>query len=764
MPMLKAVSLLLVAGACAVACGRPQADEVVLTISASAVGAEARALERQLRRFVRRHPGVRVVPRRTPDAADQRHQLYVQWLNARARDPDILQLDVIWTAEFAAAGWILPLDRFRPDTAAFLPRTIEADRWEGRLFALPWFVDVGMLYYRTDLVSEPPATFDELTRVAEAVRRRHGLDYGFVWQGARYEGLVTVFLEHVRGFGGRILGPDQRVDVDGDEAVRALTYMTDSIRRTRVVPESVLTWQEEQARFAFQNGRAVFMRNWPYAYPLLEDPAKSRVAGRVGVAPMPAAPGGISTAALGGSQLAINAHTEHPRVAFELVDFLTRPRQMAERARLVGQYPTRPALYDDAELRDALAIDPRTARRIVEKAEPRPVSPVYTELSELLQVRLHRALTGQEEPRPALEAAAREMRRVLASARLGPGRPRAAVRTGAGRVAATVLLLLCGALILVWLARRGRAPGERAAVVATGAEAREARLAWAFLLPALLAIALVAIFPLVWTVWESLHGADLRMPWLGRPFVGLDNYLAALTEPRFLAAMGHTLFFTVSSVTLELVLGLVLALALNLGYRGRGLVRAAVLVPWAIPTVVAALVWRFMFDGQSGIANAVLTSAGAIDRPIAWFVHSTSAWVPVILADVWKTTPFVALLLLAGLQNIDESLYEAASIDGARAWQRFVHVTLPLLKPAILVALLFRTLDAFRVFDLVYVLTGGGPGTATEPIALYTFTSLLQNLRFGYGSALSVIVFLATLVLAVVYIRVLGTDLTRTRE
>lgn len=294
-----------------------------------------------------------------------------------------------------------------------------------------------------------------------------------------------------------------------------------------------------------------------------------------------------------------------------------------------------------------------------------------------------------------------------------------------------------------------------------GIAARDARLAWWFVLPALGTILLVALFPLAWTIWESLHVHDLRMPWRGRPFVALANYAEVLASGRFWASMGHTLFFTAASVGLELVLGLVLALALNRAYRGRGLVRAAVLIPWAIPTVVAALLWRFMFDSQAGIANAVAMSVGLMDEPFVWFIHATAAWVPVVLADVWKMTPFVTLLLLAGLQNIDTSLYEAARIDGASPWQQFRHVTLPLLKPAILVALIFRTLDAFRVFDLIYVLTGGGPGTSTEPIALYTFNSLLQNLRFGYGSALSVIVFLVTFGLAMLYIRWLGADLTR---
>ena len=295
-------------------------------------------------------------------------------------------------------------------------------------------------------------------------------------------------------------------------------------------------------------------------------------------------------------------------------------------------------------------------------------------------------------------------------------------------------------------------------------ESDERRVGWTLVTPALATIMLVALFPLGWTLWESLHQHDLRMPWLGRPFVGLGNYLAIARDARFWGALGHTAFFAAVTVSLELVLGLALALAMNRALRLRGLLRATVLVPWSIPTVIAALLWRFIFDSQAGIANAVLVDVHLLEQPIVWFVKSTTAWVPVILADVWKTTPFVALLLLAGLQSIDAELYEAASTDGASAWWQLRHITIPLLKPAILVALIFRTLDAFRVFDLIYVLTGGGPGTSTEPVALYTFNVLLQNLEFGYGAALSVIVFLITFVLALLYIRGLGLELGRSRR
>jgi ABC-type sugar transport system permease subunit len=279
-------------------------------------------------------------------------------------------------------------------------------------------------------------------------------------------------------------------------------------------------------------------------------------------------------------------------------------------------------------------------------------------------------------------------------------------------------------------------------------------------LPTLGTIILIAFFPLFWTIWDSLHVHDLRMPWRGRPFVWLANYAEAVMEARFWEAMAHTAIFTLSSVTVELTLGLVVALVLHHSYRGRGFVRVAVLVPWAMPTVVAALVWRFLFESPAGAINVMLIDLGVRDEPFVWFTHATAAWVPVILADVWKTTPFVTLLLLAALQNIDSALYEAARIDGAKSWQQFFHITLPLLQPALLVALIFRTLDAFRVFDLIYVLTAGGPGTATEPLALYTFSALFQKLRFGFGAALAVLIFVVTFGLSLLYIRLLGREVT----
>jgi ABC-type sugar transport system permease subunit len=294
-------------------------------------------------------------------------------------------------------------------------------------------------------------------------------------------------------------------------------------------------------------------------------------------------------------------------------------------------------------------------------------------------------------------------------------------------------------------------------------EREERRLAAWLIAPALMFILIGSIIPIAATAWEALHGRDLRLPWLGRSFVGAANFVEATRDPRFTSALLHTVTFALVTVPVELAVGIGLALIMHTAHRGRALVRLAALLPWAIPTVVAALVWRFMFDAQSGVITSSLRAVNLVGDTFDWFVHPLAAWVPMGAADVWKTTPFVAILLLAGLQTIDPALHEAAQLDGASAVRRFVTITLPLLKPALVVAAAFRMLDALRLFDVAFVLTGGGPGTATETLSLYAFIALMQRLRFGYGSALSVTVFLLTFAFALIWVRALGRSLVGER-
>ncbi|MDN4075715.1 carbohydrate ABC transporter permease [Fictibacillus terranigra] len=242
-------------------------------------------------------------------------------------------------------------------------------------------------------------------------------------------------------------------------------------------------------------------------------------------------------------------------------------------------------------------------------------------------------------------------------------------------------------------------------------------------------------------------------------FIGLDHYKSNLTDKRMWMAIWNTSAFTIISVFIELVIGLAIALLINKAFFGRGLVRATILIPWAIPTAVSAKMWQFLYDGQNGVVAKIFEKVGLVDNATDLLTSNIGAMFSIIFTDVWKTTPYMALLLLAGLQTISSSLYEAASIDGATKWKQFTTITLPLLKSSILVALLFRTLDAFRVFDLVYVLTGGGPANSTETISILAYKRMFEQTNFGDGSALSVIVFVCVAVISMIFIKFLGRDL-----
>ena len=384
----------------------------MLTFSGSSLGAEGELLMRQIARFEAANPRLAVQVRRTPDDASQRHQLFVQWLNARMGEPDVLQLDVVWTAEFAAAGWIRSLEAAAGDLTGFVPAGINASRWNGRTFARPWFVDVGLLYRRTDLVPQEPASLEALAASARAHTSDGDPRHGLVLQAARYEGLMTGFLELLTAHGGEVLDARGEVVIDAPAAIEALTTFRDLVR-TGVIPREALTWHEEETRFSFQNGEAVFMRNWPYAAALLEDSAESRVAARFAVGPMPPTAAGRAASTLGGALLAVNANSRHAEEAEQLIAFLTAPDQMRERAAALGQWPAREASFDDPAVRQALGVDASAARRAIASAVARPVTPVYTQLSEIVQIAVHRTLAGQAEPGPALAQAARQARTLL---------------------------------------------------------------------------------------------------------------------------------------------------------------------------------------------------------------------------------------------------------------------------------------------------------------------------------------------------------------
>ena len=265
------------------------------------------------------------------------------------------------------------------------------------------------------------------------------------------------------------------------------------------------------------------------------------------------------------------------------------------------------------------------------------------------------------------------------------------------------------------------------------------RAAWLFLLPMAVTVLLVAGWPLARTIWFSL--TDARLDDVAAPaFVGLANYAVLVADPDWWNAVRNTVVFAIASVTLETLLGLVIALALNERMRGRGLLRAAMLIPWAIPTVVSAQMWGWMLHDQVGVVNEALLGLGVIARPLAFTADPDLALWAIVAVDVWKTTPFMALLILAALQLLPAEIYEAAEIDGLGPVGRFFRLTLPLIRPALMVAIIFRALDALRVFDLMYVLTGNSAATAS--MSVYARQHLVDFQDVGFGSAAATGLFL----------------------
>jgi multiple sugar transport system permease protein len=292
---------------------------------------------------------------------------------------------------------------------------------------------------------------------------------------------------------------------------------------------------------------------------------------------------------------------------------------------------------------------------------------------------------------------------------------------------------------------RGRRPKK--APLSEGKKA-ERRLGWLLCAPAAFVMVAVTAYPILYSIWLSLQRFDLKFP-DQREFVGLDNYVTVLTNNYWWTAFGVTMLITVVSVAVELVLGMGLAFVMHRTIVGRGLVRTSALIPYGIVTVVAAFSWRYAWTPGTGYLANLVTPDGA---PLT---ERGSALAIIILAEIWKTVPFMALLLMAGLALVPEDLLKAAALDGAGAWQRFVKVMLPVMKPAILVALLFRTLDAFRVFDNIYVLTAGA--NETSSVSMIAYNNLIRGLNLGIGSTMSVLIFVTVAIIAFVFVKLFGT-------
>ncbi|HET7037199.1 MAG TPA: sugar ABC transporter permease [Thermomicrobiaceae bacterium] len=296
----------------------------------------------------------------------------------------------------------------------------------------------------------------------------------------------------------------------------------------------------------------------------------------------------------------------------------------------------------------------------------------------------------------------------------------------------------------------GGPPKERSSLARS-----QTRTAWLLLIPTLLVVALIALIPLIQTIYYSFTNARLASVQPTK-WVGLKNYQFLIHDSAFRHAIWVTVEFTVITVIFEFILGMLIALVVNSHFQGRGAMRAAMLVPWAVPTVISAEMWKWMYNDVYGVFNDMFKRVGILDHNVAWIAQPSTSLASIAAVDIWKTTPFVALLLLAGLQVIPSDIYEAADVDGANAIQRFFRITLPLLVPAILVTLIFRTLDALRVFDVFYTMFGSRADTMT--MAIYDQQNIVNFADIGYGSAISIAIFVIIGIFVVIYVTALRVE------
>jgi multiple sugar transport system substrate-binding protein len=598
-----------------------------------------------IRRFHAKQPDIQIEYISGPWSTDERQNMYIRSFLG-GHPVELVYMDVIWTAKFAGRGWLLPLDRWfvAEKREAFLPGDIAAGTHGGHIYRVPVRTDVGMLYYRKDLMPEPPRTWEEF----ESVCRKFSdppKRYCIVFQGMQYEGLACNYLEYLWGAGGTPLDQDQNVLLDEEENISALTFMKKVID-AGWAPRSVITFQEQQTLEFFEQGKALMMRNWPYAWTILK---RSPLDGKVGIAPFIHRTGREPAGTLGGWGLGIARTAKDPEAAWRFIEFATSPEAQKILHFRRGAVPARKSLFQDEEI---LKESPhyRDLYGVLLKARPRPIHPEYPRISSILQKHVSAVLVGIESPREA----ALQMDRSIES-------------------------LLKG----------------------------------------------------------------IRHSWPARLFLDYD----------LKKTLANTLVFTSCSVPFEFLLGLCFALLINLPFRGRPLSRLSVLVPWALPTAVMAMSWQWMFNNPFGVINDLLVRIGFLREPLDWLSTPAGAMFAAVFADVWKTTPFVAIILLAGLQTIPEELRESLSIDGAGKIVMFFHLLLPLLLPFVRVALIFRVIHAAGIFDLIWVLTKGGPADTTRTLSLYIYDLAFRYDEVGYALFLTGLFMVGLILLSLLIVR-----------
>ncbi len=609
-----------------------------------------------IKRFEEKNPGIKIKYISGPWSTDERQNMYIR--SFLGGDPiEIVYMDVTWTAKFAENGWLIPLDSYfnQIDKEDFIEPTVKAGIYKGKLYRIPVRADVGVLYYRKDIVSKPPETWDEFLSMCERMSKPPDL-YCIVFQGMQYEGLTCNFLEYLWGAGGDVIkGKD--VLLDRKPTVEALDFMRTLIDKS-YAPKSVLTFQEQHSLSFFAEGKSIFMRNWPYAW-LILNRESSKLKGKIGIVPMIHKRGEKPAGTLGGWGFGIAKGTKNVDAAWKFIKYATSKEAQKILHFKRGGVPSRKSLFKDPDILKKSPHYPQLYKTLL-NAKARPVHPDYPRISDTIQKHVSAVLTGIETPQEASKIMDKSIESIV-----------------------------------------------------KGKE-------------------------------ENIY---IRI------FKDYDLFIV----------LKNTLLFTLLSVPIEMFLGLIIALLLNQKLKLTGFGKLSVLVPWALPTAVMAMSWQWMFNNPFGVINDFLVKIGFIDRPLDWLSIPEGAMFVAVFADIWKTTPFVVIILLAGLQSIPKELRDSIKIDGAGNFKEFLYVVFPLLIPFFRVALIFRLLQASGVFDLIYVLTKGGPADSTKVVALYIYDLAFRYDDIKYAMYLTVLFIVVCLVLIFAITKITTLEYERVR-
>ncbi len=598
-----------------------------------------------IKEFEKQNPNIKIKYISGPWSTDERQNMYIR--SFLGKEPvEIVYMDVTWTAKFAENGWLLPVDKWftQEKRKDFLESALKAGEYKGHIYRVPVRADVGVLYYRKDIVKKPPETWKEFEEICSKLPENM---YCLSFQGMQYEGLVCNFFEYFWGAGGNFF-KDGNLNLNTKSTVEALKFMKELIQKG-YSPKSVLTFQEQHSLNFFMEGKSVFMRNWPYAWNILNG-EDSKLKGKIGIAPVLHKNGFDSHGTLGGWGLGIASGVKNPEAVWKFIEFATSKQSQKILHFKRGAVPSRKSLFFD---KDILKESPhyKELYKILLNAKHRPVHPEYPKISDTIQKHVSAVLVGIETPEEATKVMYRTIDGIL--------------------------------------------KGEK----------------------------------------ES---------YFKKMFYDYTLMKTSL----------NTIYFTAVSVPLEFLLGLLIALIINMKIKGRNLVRLGVLIPWALPTAVMAMSWQWMFNNPFGVINDFLIRLKILEQPVDWLSIPEGAMFAAIFADVWKTTPFVVIILLAGLQSIPKELLESISIDGANSLKRFFNITFPLLLPFVRVALIFRLIHAAGIFDLIWVLTKGGPADSTKTIAIYIYDLAFRYDELGYAVFLTVIFLIILVLLTVLIIKI----------